>query len=268
MADPSRVEDRPRPFRLLGRVAAIALSWLLTAGIGTACFFPPWATFPLGASDDWAPLDNALVFASSAAIVGAVAAVVALAVAGERKRALEVALAVSLAIALLAAVACTCLWLAPGIARGRMGFWEFERLRGTLLRWCSEIVRYQVPLGAVVGPLSGALAGLWAVLARHRPRLATGLALGLLFACAAGPVQQFAFGLVVSWGYFVRWRIWSPGMTDPFVPASGVSLGAIAGAILAAGATAAPQHWRREHRSGRGRSPGRPDGDGGPRPVH
>jgi hypothetical protein len=91
-----------------------------------------------------------------------------------------------------------------------------------------------MPLGAIVGLLLGSLSGLLAFLARRRPRLAMGLFLGLILAGSTGPVQDFTFDLVLSWGQVVRSRIWSPGMTDTFVPALGVTLGAIAGAIVAA----------------------------------
>ena len=60
------------------------------------------------------------------------------------------------------------------------------------------------------------------------------MTLGLLLAGATEPVHQFAFGLVLSWGQVVRYKIESPGMTDPYVPASGATSGAIAGAIIAA----------------------------------
>ena len=60
-----------------------------------------------------------------------------------------------------------------------------------------------------------------------------GLVVGLLFGCALEPIQRFAFGIVLFWGQLVRWRIESPGMTDPFVPASGAIAGAIAGALIA-----------------------------------
>jgi MFS family permease len=222
-----------RLFRHIGRSAAVALVWLLVVGLGTACFFPPGASFPLRASEDWAAFHNALVFGSSAAVASAVAAALAFAIGGKTKWTYEVVFAVTLTVALLTAVACTCLWLAPWLARSRMGYWEFVRLRDTLLRWSASIVRSEIPLGGVVGLLLGVLAGRLAVLARRHPRIAMGLMLGLLFAGASEPVQRVAFGLVLFWGHVVRWLIWSPGMTYEFVPASGATFGAIAGAIIA-----------------------------------
>jgi hypothetical protein len=114
-----------------------------------------------------------------------------------------------------------------------MGHWEFVRLRETMLHWGASIVRYDIPLGAVVGLVLGVVGGRLAVLTRRHPRIAMGLMLGLLFAGASEPVQRLAFDLVLFGGYFVRWWIWSPGMTVPYVPASGATLGAITGAIIA-----------------------------------
>ncbi len=234
MTAPERIARPLRFFPFAVRYAAIALVWLLAVGIGTACFFPPGASFPPAASEDWFSFDNALVFGSSTAVAGAVATSVALAVGGRRKWALDVAFAVGAAVAVLIVVAYTCLWLAPPLARSQMGYWEFVRLRQTMLHWATAIVRYQTPLGAVVGMLLGALAGLLTVLARRRPRIALGLLVGLLVAGASEPVQRLAFGFVLFWGQGVRWLVVSPGMTDPYVPASGATAGAIAGAIIAA----------------------------------
>jgi hypothetical protein len=155
------------------------------------------------------------------------------AIGGKTKWVFVVGFAVTLTVALLTAVAYTCLWLDPLIARSRMSQWQFLWLRHTMLDWSAEIVRHEVPLGAVVGLLLGALAGRLALLARRQPRIALGLMLGLVFASASEPVQRLGFGLVLFWGHLVRWLIWDPGMTDEFVPASGATFGAIAGAIVA-----------------------------------
>jgi peptidoglycan/LPS O-acetylase OafA/YrhL len=73
-----------------------------------------------------------------------------------------------------------------------------------------------------------------AILAQKHPSFAMGMTLGLLLAGAIEPVQQFAFGLVLYWGQVVQYFIASPGITDPNLPASGATMGAIAGAIIAA----------------------------------
>jgi hypothetical protein len=234
MTTPERIEG---PMGLIGVVArhvAIALVWLVVVAIATACFFPPWSSFPPWVSDDWNSFNNALVFGSSAAIAGAIATAVSLAIGGKKKWALEFILAVTFAVALLIAGAYACLWVEPSLVRSRMGHWEFLTLRDTLTRWFLSVVRYDIPLGAVVGLVPGAIAGLLVLLAGRRPRIAIGLTVGLLLAAAAEPVQRVAFELVQIWGMTVRWAIWSPGMTDPYVPAAGATLGAIAGSLIAA----------------------------------
>jgi hypothetical protein len=250
MSVPQRSAGYVRLFRFVGRIAAIALVWILVVGIATVCFFPPGLSIPAANSEDWSFIDNALVFGSSMTIAGTFATALAFAITGKTKRAIEVVLAVTLAVALLAAVVYTGLWFAPSLARSRIGPWELDRLRHTMRYWSASIVRYEMPLGAVVGLLLGTLAGALALLARRRPRVATGLILGLLFAGASEPVQRLAFGLVVFCGQVVRWYIVSPGMTDPFVPASGVTLGSIAGALIAIVAI-----WRQRARTSSGNIP-------------
>ncbi len=113
-------------------------------------------------------------------------------------------------------------------------------------------MRYQLPLGLVAGLLLGSLSGLLALLARRRPRIAMGLFLALLLASTFDPVQELTFGLLLSWGQIVRWWIWSPGMTEPDVPAAGATLGAIAGAVAAAIA----MRWERNRPSSDSRRAG------------
>jgi hypothetical protein len=234
MTTPERIEGPMGLIRAVARHVAIALVWLVVVAIATACFFPPWSSFPPWVSDDWNSFNNALVFGSSAAITGAVATALSLAIGGKKQWALEFVFAVTFAVALLVAGAYAFLWVDPSLVRSRMGHWEFLRLRDTLTRWFQFVVRYDIPFGSVVGLVPGAIAGLLVVLAGRRPRIAIGLIIGLLLAAAAEPVQRLIFELVQFWGTGVRWAIWSPGITDPYVPAVGATLGAIAGSIIAA----------------------------------
>ncbi len=243
MTTPQTIEVTWQFGRSLRRFVAIAVLWPFAVATSTACFFPLGTTFPPGASDDWSPLDNALVFASSMAISGPVAVIAVFAVGGKRRWVLDVVGAIMLLVAVFTAVVYTCLWLNPWLARSRMGTWEFIRLRSTMLDLSAATVRYNVPLGTIVGLILGTIVGLLAIIARRRPRVAIGLIAVLLLAGAAEPVQRLAFGLVLMCGYTVRWLIVSPGMTDPFVPAAGVSAGAIAGALIAAVAL-----WQRRNR--------------------
>jgi MFS family permease len=233
MSTQKQIADRLRFFKLVGRSATVAMAWLVVVGIGTACFFPPGTSFSSGAAGDGAALNYAVVFGSSMAIAGAAASAFAFAVGGKTRWAFELIFAVTLAVVFLTAVAYTCFWHAPWLARSQMDYWKFQRLRDIMLRWAEVIVRYEIALGVVVGLAFGALAGLLAILARRRPRIAMGVLLGMLAAGAWSPIHRFAFGLILSWGELVRWYIESPGMTDPLVPAAGAALGALAGAIIA-----------------------------------
>src|SRR5262249_49777295 len=148
---------------------------------------------------DWAALNNALVFGSSAAFAGAVTVAAAFFVAGKSSWARSVIVAVTLATALLAALIWTCFWFDPWLIRSHMGTWEFVRLRHTMTDWLMSIVRYDIPLAAGVGLLVGPLSGRLAVFARRRPRVAIGLVLGLLFAGTLAPVHTRLFDLIVLW---------------------------------------------------------------------
>jgi MFS family permease len=234
MTTPDRIAGHMGLIRLAARYVAIAIVWLVVVAIATGCFFPPWSSFPPWISNDWDSFHNALAFGSAAAIAGAVATALGLAIGGKTKWAREFVFAATFAVALLAAGAYACFWLNPWLARSWMGHWELLRLRDTMTSWSVATVRYELPLGAVVGLLAGAIAGLVVALARRRPRIAMGLVVGMLFAAAIEPVQRLAFGLVLAWGQIVRSIIWSPGMTDPYVPAFGATVGAIAGGIVAA----------------------------------
>lgn len=238
-----RLSGRSRLLPFVASSIAVALAWLFVVAVGTACFFPPGTSFPPGNESDWASLNNALVFGSSTAIAAAFAGSVAFAVAGKLRMAAGVIFAVSLTVSLIAIVACTSLWLDPSLARSRIGHWELERLRQIALHLSAAIVRYEFPLGVVVGVVVGAFAGLLASLSQRSPRIAIGLTLGLLLASTSEPVQRFAFGLVLFCGQAIRFLIESPGLTDPYVPASGATTGAITGAILAAVAMRRDRTW-------------------------
>jgi hypothetical protein len=188
MIAPPRTSAPFRPLHALAGTLAVVIAWALVVAIRTACFFPPGATFPPD-PDDWEALVRALVFGSSTALACGFAIPTALAVGGRPRWALSFLVAIALSVAFLAATIVTCLWLAPWIARGQMGYWEFERLRQTTGHWAASISLYEAPLAAAVGPLLGSVSGLLVVLSRRRPRAALGLLLGLLVAGAFAPFR-------------------------------------------------------------------------------
>lgn len=249
MSGAQRPSGVPRLAGFLGRSLAITFVWLTTVSVATACLFPPPAAFPPVTDYDWDHLSNTLEFASSMAIAVTLAAATAFAVGGHRRLGLAVLGTGTLLLALIAAAAMTCFWLAPGIGRSWMGYWEFLRLQHTLTTLASACVRYDLPLGAVVGLVAGTVAGLLGIVARRSPGLALGLVAGLLLSGSIGPVQRLVFGSVIFVGHLVRWWITSPGMTDSVIPASGVVSGAIGGSLIAAAAMW--RAWTRPAASGR-----------------
>jgi hypothetical protein len=143
-------------------------------------------------------------------------------------------LAIALAAAAATALWCILLWVDPVTLRNHMDAWSFLRLRQGTWLWGEQIAGFQGPMAAGVGVVVGVVSGVLIALARKRPRLATMLAVTLLFACAASPVQESLFGLVVIWGRLIRWRIMSGGLIDDQISESGAVFGAIAGALIAA----------------------------------
>jgi hypothetical protein len=221
------------------RLLAILVIWSLVVGLGTGVFFAPRGTEAQPTSND------VMGFGCALALAGAVAAAVAVGLAGKKRWAVEIALVVAMVAATGATLAYLALWVAPMTVRSRMDAWSFLRLRQDVPRWGEAIVLFHVPMAAGVGSLVGAIAGLLILLARRWPRWATAIALGLMFACAAELVQQFIFRGVISWGWVVRAQFDTWAMTDDQIWATAAVVGAIAGAVVAGLAV---------HRAGRPRS--------------
>ena len=79
----------------------------------------------------------------------------------------------------------------------------------------------------------GTAAGLLIRFRRQRPRLATGMALAILFAFASEPGRQFAFDLVTWTGWRLRYHLVPWSISDDQISITGMILGAIAGAVVA-----------------------------------
>jgi hypothetical protein len=218
---------------LLARLLAILVIWFLVAGLGTGFFFAPRGV-------EAQPVANDLIgFACSLALAGVVASAVAVGLAGRRRWTLEIALAVVLMAAAAAVLAYLALWVFPWTVRSRMDAWSFLGLRRDVPRWGQAIILFHAPMGAGVGSVVGVMAGLLILLARRRPRLATGIALGLLFACASSQVQRFVFGAVITfgrtiqWGWYVLSQLEPWAMTDDQIWSTAAVFGAIVGAVVA-----------------------------------
>ena len=213
--------------RFLLRLLAIVLVWSVVVGLGTGFFFAPRGT---EAQPSYYDL---IGFGCSLDLAGVVAAIVAVGLAGKRRWAVEIALAVALTAVAAVTLAYLALWVAPWTVRSRMDAWSFLRLREDVLRWGEAIAMFHAPMATGVGSVVGVIAGLLFLLARRWPRLATGIALGLLFAYASDPVRQFSFDLVIRWGWLIRAPSGTWPMTDDQIWATAAVFGAIAGAVVA-----------------------------------
>ncbi len=209
----------------VARPLAIIVGWCAVLALGMRFFFSPF-----GAVDE--PTFGDLVgFGFGFTITGLMAASVALAVAGKRQWALEIALAAGLMMAALAVLAYLALWGAPWTLRSRMDTWSFLRLQQEVRYSGAPIGSFYAPVGVGVGAAVGAISGGLIVLARRRPGLARCTALGLLVICATGAVRPILFDAVVVWGIVIQWVFWTGPTTLAHVWATGTIFGAITGAF-------------------------------------
>ena len=232
----------------VARPLLIVAVWCGVLALGMSYFFSP-----IGAVAE--PTFGDLIgFGFGFTITGLLAASVALAVAGKRKWAVEIALAVGVTMAMVAVLAYLALWGAPWTLRSRMDAWSFLRLQQEVRYSGEAIEKFYGPVGAGVGATVGAIAGGLIVIARRRPRLARWTALGLLVACATGAVRPILFDAVIVWGMVINWLFWTGPMTLEHVWATATIFGAITGAF---GAWLAIRVAGAQRSGGVSRAPGR-----------
>ena len=206
---------------------AVAASWLALVALTTGCFF-----WPRGAEAQ-PTLDDVIGFGCSLAIAGAAAAITAFAIGGRRRWAIQLALSVLLVVTVVALLLLYSLWLDPTFARQQMDLWSFQRLEHAVPGWAEQLAGYHGPLGAAVGIGVGAVAGLLIRFGRQRPRLATGMALAILFFFASDLGRHFAVGLVTWLGWRLRYQFVPGSISDDQISITGMIFGAIAGAVVA-----------------------------------
>jgi hypothetical protein len=114
-----------------------------------------------------------------------------------------------------------------------MDLWSFQRLQHLAPLWAKSLAGYHVPLGAAVGLALGTVAGLLIRLGRRRPRLATGMALAILFAFASDPGRPFTFDLVTRFGWILRYHLVPWSISDDQISITAMIFGAITGAAVA-----------------------------------
>ncbi len=177
-----------RIFKPLKRPLAVVALWLTAVGAGTFCFGYGTVT----RDGEFA------AFSASFGIAAAPSVCVALIVAGQRRRALETGLSLATLVVACAAAVYSILWLNSSLVRRFMGYWEFLRLRSFFEFYAFHCGRLYGPLAAILGAGLGLLGGVLIRINRHRPRLAAALTIGILLACASGPVLPAGSRLVTN----------------------------------------------------------------------
>ena len=177
-------------------------------------------------------MNDAVGFGCSIAIAGAAAAVAVFWINGRRRWALEIVLSVLLvgAIAALASplfplarpdLRCASRWTSGlSFGFGMNPYAGRHNSPDTTGRW-----------GAASGLALGAVAGLLIKLGQKRPRLATGMALAILFAFASDSGRQFAFRLVTWLGLILRYLFVHGSISDDQISTTAMIFGAIAGVL-------------------------------------
>jgi hypothetical protein len=227
MAQPQAVPSCPTPLATYLRPPAIAAAWLALVASATGCFFAPRG------AEAQPELDDVVGFGCSLAFAAAAAAIVAFAIGGRRRWAVELAIGVAVVGGIIALLLAYFLWFDPTFARRHLNLWSFQRLQGRARRWPEQLAGYHAPLGAGVGLALGAVTGLLTVLARRKPRPATGIALGVLLAFASTSGRQFAFDLLTWCGGRLRYHLVPWSISADEISITAMIFGSIAGAVIA-----------------------------------
>jgi hypothetical protein len=209
------------------RPPLIAASWLAVVALATGIFFAPRGT------EAQPEINDAVGFGCSTAIAGAAAAIVAFALGRRMRWAVEMALSAFLLVVITALLLFYFLWIDPTFARMRMDPWTLLRLQNGAEDWAGQLAGYHAPLGAAVGVVFGAVAGVLFMLGRRWPRSATGTALAILFALASDSGRRFTIDLATGLGRILR-SFFVPGsISDDQISITGMIFGAIAGCVVA-----------------------------------
>ena len=203
----------------------MAAAWLIVTGLTTGFFFAPRGM------EAQPTLDDVFGFACSFAITGGITLSMGLGIGGRLRWAFEAAIALLVMTTTLVVLFDHFLFRDPSFARAHIGFWELQRIQSHAERWRVQIPAYQAPLGAGLGAVLGLVVGLLARLGGRLPRLATGIALLLLFASASG--KQLAFDQLIRCGWMLRHKFVPWSIIDDQITVTGLFLGGAIGAVIA-----------------------------------
>jgi hypothetical protein len=209
------------------RLPALTAIWLAFVALAAGCFFAPRG------AEAQPVIDDVIGFSCSLAISGAVSAIAAFAIGGRRRWAVELSIGAMVVGALIGLLLAYLLWIDPTFSRRYMSLSDYHRFQARARRWPMQLAGYHAPLGAWVGIVLGTFIGLVTRLGRRMGRLATAIALALLFVIASGPGRHYALDLVTGWGWTLRRNFVPWSISDDEISITAMILGAISGAVIA-----------------------------------
>jgi hypothetical protein len=229
------------PIGCLVRPLAITAMWL------TASVFFVLAYFLSGRS---ARVEEAIIFAVAFGTAAAVSAVIALAVGGKRRWALDAALPMAILMAAPVGTAGVLTWLAPAMSASIPTSNNNPVYWGRLPAIVLGVSGQTIPTGAILGAGIGVISGLSIVLGRRWPRLVGWLLVALFVFCVIGSVHIVAFDGVVDFVVQTRLEGLRPlaaswGIRHELPSAIGATAGAFVGASVVYGAVRLVEGSRR-----------------------
>ena len=221
-----------RCLRYLVRSLAVVSLWLILVG-----FFG--MSYIVGGKGQPGPIE-VLEFIGAFAIASAIAAVVALVLAGRRRWAVEVMLPVFFVLVAPLSASYLLFWLVPTFTQElmQMNAVDLQSFRRANLRAALDLAGVTAPTGVILGSVIGTGAGLLLVLAGRRPRLVGWLLAGLLLSCVASYIQIDIFRGLTDFVVQTRLRnanrleyAWY--MKHKLASAMGATAGALVGSTVA-----------------------------------
>jgi hypothetical protein len=239
--DMNRLLEWMGPIAWLVRPLAMTAMWLTASGFFVLAYF---------SSGRSASVEEAVIFAVAFGTAAAVSAVIALAVGGKRRWALDAALPMAILVAAPVGTAGVVIWLAPAVSASFRTINYFPANWGSIAAVVLGVSWQTIPTGAILGAAIGVISGFSIVLGRRWPRLVGWLLVMLLVFCVSGSVHIVAFDGVVD--FVVRTRleglhplVASWGIRHELPSAIGATAGAFVGAVVVYGAVRLVEGSRR-----------------------
>jgi hypothetical protein len=237
----NQLRERIGPVWSLTRPLAMTAMWLTATGFFGIAYL---------LSGRSVRVEEAIIFTVAFGTATAASSVIALAVGGKRRWALDAA--VPMAILMIASVGAAggVFWLAPTMSGSLQTIHYFQDYRGNIPAAVLGVSMHTMPTGAILGAGIGVISGLLILLGRHWPRLVGSFLIVLLVSCVIGSVHIITFDRVVDFvvqsGLEGVHRLMVPWSIRLELPtAIGATAGAFVGAVVAYGAVRLVEGSRR-----------------------